>query len=173
MANKADKERTLIKSLSPTELAQLIAVSVKQVKPNFTPEMAKLCMKAFTEIMADEIKNNGYFNIPNIGTFKTATTGGCVKRMYNVRTKQKSNIMIPLTYRVSFKTSEYMKDYLNNLQPSLRVKNKSEAKIKEAVKPEFQRKVMLEKQKRVKKEKELAEMLKPNIVEYNERKKDK
>ena len=75
--------------------------------------------------------------------------------------------MIPLTYMVRFKTSEYLKGYLNNLEPSLKVKNKSAAKVKEAVKPEFQREVMIEKQKR------LAEMLEPDYVEFVEKKKGK
>jgi nucleoid DNA-binding protein len=170
---RPNKDGVIVKSLSPNELAELIAISVKKTKPSFTTEMAKLCMKTFIEIMADEIKNNGYFNIPNIGTFKISTCGGTVKRVYNIHTKQKNNVMIPLTYMVRFKTSEYLKGYLNNLEPSLKVKNKSAAKAKEAVKPEFQREVMIEKQKRARKQKRLAELLEPDYVEFVEKKKDK
>lgn len=170
---RPNKDNILVNSLSPNELAELIAISVKKIKPNFTTEMAKLSMRAFIEIFADELKNNGYFNIPNIGTFKVATCGGEVKRMYNLATNRKENIMIPLTYVARFKSAEYLKGYLNNIQPSLKAKSKSNAKLKEMAKPETQRKEMLEKQKRVKKEKELAEMLKPDIVEYNVKRKGK
>ena len=170
---RPNKDNILVNSLSPNELAELIAVSVKKTKPNFTTEMAKLSMRAFIEIFADELKNNGYFNIPNIGTFKVTTCGGEVKRMYNFATNKKENIAIPLTYVARFKSAEYLKGYLNNIQPSLKAKSKTNAKMKEMATPETQRKVMLEKQKRVKNEKKLAEMLEPDIVEYNVRKKGK
>ena len=48
---RPNKDGVIVKSLSPNELAELIAISVKKTKPSFTTEMAKLCMKTFIEIM--------------------------------------------------------------------------------------------------------------------------
>ena len=67
---RPNKDNILVNSLSPNELAELIAISVKKTKPNFTTEMAKLSMRAFIEIFADELKN-----ARRLGAFKKYMVG--------------------------------------------------------------------------------------------------
>lgn len=160
------------KTLTLKEISNLLAISVKKISnKNTSAEMAKLYYLALIELISEELKRNGKFIIPNIGTLETSVYGGFRRNTFNVNTQQYNLEKVPERIIIKFTPADFIKAYLNNREIPLSTKRRNQ-KLKAQKLKEISKKELVEKEKKnermKRKERAYKKMIQPIMVEIEE-----
>ncbi len=131
---KVNPTQSTVPVLTSAEIAESLAISLKKRYKCVTVEMAKEFYAAFVELISDELKRNGKFNITNLGSFETYLWGGFHRNAYNVYYGKYIPEIAPVTIALKFIPSDFIKAYLNNETDPLKAKRRA----KEVRKREYQ-----------------------------------